>query len=247
MDKRPWQEYSDLVKEVFALETSPVAVNCIKEGVELQEPGKVRICRAILDVSEGKTKQICKENNACFGAAWHLGFQNDDDPAVHQMRKKFVVEGEKLFANYEALDKLIEQMEELPDNAKATFLLTPLEKAEREPELIIFVCNPEQACRLLTFATFFDGIMPKIKIGGPTCRMAIMYPLLTGQVNISFQDYTARKMSKMAKDKLLVTVPYSFFLKIIDHLDTCSGGRAKMEFPPEFRAFLQKRAGIKKE
>jgi len=71
--------------------------------------------------------------------------------------------------------------------------------------------------------------------------MAIMYPLLTGEVNISFQDYTARKICKMEKDKLLVSIPSQRIPQIIESIDRCSAGTAKIEYPQEFREFLQKR------
>jgi uncharacterized protein (DUF169 family) len=94
---------------------------------------------------------------------------------------------------------------------------------------------------LLALATFLDGIMPKIKIGGPTCRMSIIYPLLRGELNISFYDHTARKMCNVEKDKLLITIPYEKIPRIIKSIDECSAGRARVEFPQEFREFLRKR------
>ena len=163
------------------------------------------------------------------------------DPKVVNMIKKFVVEGEKLFCSYQALDTLISQMGEVPDNSNSYFVLAPLEKAEFPPQLVIFVVNPEAACRLLTFVSFGDGIMPKIKIGGPTCRLSVIYPLITGEVNISFYDYTARKMCNVDKDKLLVSIPYAKLPAIIDNIDKCSAGRARIEYPREFREFLQQR------
>jgi uncharacterized protein (DUF169 family) len=83
--------------------------------------------------------------------------------------------------------------------------------------------------------------MPRIKIGGPACRMAITYPLVTGELNISFYDYTARKMCRVERDKLLVSVPYKRIPQIIESIDECSAGTAKVEYPQEFREFLQKR------
>jgi uncharacterized protein (DUF169 family) len=241
MDTKGWQNYSLILKDLLNLEYNPVAVNCIKEHFLPLSDKKVRICKAILDAGRGETLQIGKENNACFGASWHLGFQKITDPKIITMIKKFVVEGEKLFCSYEALDRLISQMEEVPDNAKSYFLLTPMEKSESEPELVIFICDANSACRILTLVTFLDGNMPKLKIGGPTCRMIIMEPLLTGEVNLSFYDYTARKMCNVEKDKLLVAIPYQKIPAIIRSIDACSAGRAKIEFPPEFRQFLQKR------
>ncbi len=245
MVEKKWQEYALVFKELLGLEYSPVALSCLKEPIILDSAKKLRICRAILDAGKGETLQISKDTNACFGASWHLGFQKIKDPKVAGMVKKFVVEGEKLFCSYAALDTLISQMEDVPDNANTYFLLAPMEKAEFMPELVIFIVDAEAACRVLTLVTFIDGVMPKIKIGGPTCRLSIIYPLLTGEVNISFYDYTARKMCNVEKDKLIISVPYNKIPKIIDSIDKCSAGTAKIEFPPEFRQFLQERLAAK--
>lgn len=241
VDDKQWQKYSSILKELLGLEGSPVGVSCMKDAGTCAGGEKARICRAFLQAAEGQTLKICRDNNGCFGAAWHLGFTKIDNPKILGMIKKFVVEGEKLFCSYEALDTLISQMGEVPDNANSCFILSPLENCERKPDVVLFVCNPEQACRLLTLATFIDGVMPKIKIGGPTCRMALIYPLLKGELNISFYDYTARKMCNVEKDKLLVSIPYQRIPRIIKSIDKCTAGRAKIEYPPEFREFLQKR------
>jgi len=241
MDKKEWQDYSLILKELLNLEYSPVAVACLKKPLTESYEKKIRICKAILDAGRGQTLQVDGINNACFGASWHLGFHKIKDPKIADMIKKFVVEGEKLFCSYQALDNLLSQMEEAPDNSDSYFVLSPLEKAEFKPQLVIFIINPEAACRLLTLVTFIDGVMPKIKIGGPTCRMSIIYPLLTGEVNVSFFDYTARKMCNVDKDKLLITMPYAKIPPITESIDKCTAGKAKIEFPPEFREFLQKR------
>ena len=73
MDKKPWQEYSQALKELLNLDYSPVALSCLKEPLLKQESKKARICRAILDAGKGATLQIDKTTNACFGASWHLG------------------------------------------------------------------------------------------------------------------------------------------------------------------------------
>jgi uncharacterized protein (DUF169 family) len=240
MDKE-WQRYALRLKELFKLEDSPVAVSCLKGSVDGAGGQRIRICRAILDAAEGKSFKISKENNACFGASWHLGFRKLDDPKVEKLVKKFVVEGEKLFSSYEALEELISQMPPPPDNKDAYFALSPLEEASFEPQIVVFVCNPDQACRLLTFVSFTDGKMPRIKIGGPACRLAVIYPMLSGQTNLSFYDYTARKICGVKPDKLLVSMPYNQVLQMVSNIDKCSAGTARIEYPQEFREFLQKR------
>ncbi|HTZ11376.1 MAG TPA: DUF169 domain-containing protein [Candidatus Margulisiibacteriota bacterium] len=247
MEKKEWQDYALILKELLQLEYSPVAISILSR-VFLKEDGrKQRICRALLDAGKGARIEIDKANNSCFGAAWHLGFHKIQDPKVSGMVKKFVVEGEKLFSSYPALDNLLSQMDEPPDNSSSSFLLSPLEAAESKPQLVIFIVNAEQACRLLTLLTFTDGTMPKIKIGGPTCRMSIIYPLATKEANISFYDYTARKICAVEKDKLLLSIPYPRMPKIMEAIEKCSAGKAKIEFPQEFREFLQKRLGDKEK
>ena len=239
-DKKEWQNQALALKKLLNLDYSPVAISVFKEEFLKGFDQKTRICKAILDAGRGQILQVAKGNNACFGAGWHLGFHRLNDPKIKDMVKKFVVEGEKLFCSYAALDKLLSQMEDVPDNSAACFVLAPLEVCEFEPQLVIFICNAESACRLLTLATFIDGAMPKIKIGGPTCRMSIIYPLSTQEINLSFYDYTARKMCNVEKDKLLISIPYSKLPKIMESIDKCSAGTAKIEFPSEFRQFLQK-------
>lgn len=240
---KEWQKFSSIFKDLLKLDTSPVAISCLQKPLPEKTDEKVRICRGILKAAKnGEILQISRDNNACFGAAWHLGFiQVPKGSKVEGMIKKFVVEGEKLFSSYAALDNLIAQMKDVPNNAGASFLLSPLERAEVRPEIVMFVCNAEAACRLLTLVTFSDGKMPQIKIGGPTCRMAIVEPLLTGEVNISFYDYTARKMCNVEKDKLLVSIPYRKIPQIVENIDKCTAGSARIEYPQEFREFLQKR------
>ena len=238
---KEWQDASSRLKDLLQLDYSPVAIRTVCEPLQESADKKVRICRAILDAGRGETVQVGRENNACFGASWHLGFQKINDPKTLGMIKRFVVEGEKLFCSYEALDTLIAQMDEVPDHSSSHFVLSPLEKAESEADVVMFICDANAACRLLTLAIFPDGVMPNIKIGGPTCRLSIIYPLLTGEVNLSFYDYTSRKMCNVEKDKLIISLPYAKIPPMIEAIEKCSAGKAKIEFPPEFREFLQKR------
>ena len=240
MVKKDWQQFSIILKDLLNLDYSPVAVGCFGEPHLKSFDKKIRICRAILDAGKGETLQVSKQTNACFGAGWHLGLYKLKDQKVTNMIKKFVVEGEKLFSSYEALDNLILQMYDVPDKSDSYFVLSPLEKCEFKPELVIFICDAEIACRLLTLAIFIDGDMPKIKIGGPTCRTTITYPLLTNEINISFYDCTARKICNVPRDKLLVSVPFKKMPGIIESIDKCSAGKAKIEYPQEFRKFLHR-------
>lgn len=239
-EKQKWQGFAETLKQTFGLQLHPVGVRILEKELSELPLKNTRICRGILDAAKGESLQVGKKNNACFGAAWHLGFVQLKDEKIIKMIKNFVVEGEKLFCSYPALDNLISQMTPVEFSPERFFLLAPLEEMALEPELVVFVCNPAQACRLLTMVTFLDGKMPKIKIGGPTCRLILIEPILTGETNISFYDYTSRKMCNVDADKLLVSIPYKLIPSIVENIDKCTAGTAKMEYSPEFRAFLNK-------
>ena len=48
-------------------------------------------------------------------------------------------------------------------------------------------------------------------------------------------------MCNVEKDKLIISLPYAKIPPMIEAIEKCSAGKAKIEFPPEFREFLQKR------
>ncbi|MFA5115510.1 MAG: DUF169 domain-containing protein [Candidatus Omnitrophota bacterium] len=242
MENNEWKVQAKRIKEVLGLELSPVAIACLKEPVVGGDipAGRIRMCRAILDAAAGNTLRLRKDNNACFGADHNLGFGGFGGVKAAEQARQFVVEGEKLFCSYDALDKLASQMSPVPDNSGSCFILSPVENADFQAQLIVFICNAEEASRILSLAVFMDGIMPKLKIGGPTCRMAILEPLLTGELNISFYDYTSRRLCKVDKNKLLVSVPVNRMSALAASLEKCSAGTAKVEYPRQLRGLLRR-------
>jgi uncharacterized protein (DUF169 family) len=64
--------------------------------------------------------------------------------------------------------------------------------------------------------------------------MAITYPLVSGEVNVSFLDYTARKMKQFDPNELAVSIPYHHMPNVMASIERTSAGTAKTEIPPEF-------------
>jgi uncharacterized protein (DUF169 family) len=110
-------------------------------------------------------------------------------------------------------------------------IISPLEKSEIRPDLALFICNPEQASRLITLASYFDGIPPKLEVIGATCHMSIAYSIVSGQINANFIDFTSRKIKGFGKDELIVTIPYERMDNLIKAIPLCSAGTANVEYP----------------
>lgn len=236
-----WQEYSERLKEVLGLEGSPIAVTYSMEPAAGAKQGSYMVCQALPEARGGAIINLNRESCACPGGVWHLGLGPRPSGEGDRLLKKFLVEGEKLFCSIATFHRAIALTTPPPLGLAEYVILSPLEKAEIEPDLVVFLCNAEQACRLITLATYPDGIPPKTEIAGAACHMAIAYPIVSGELNVSFLDYTARRYQNYKPDELFVSIPYHKMPGLMDSIDRCSAGTAKVDMPPGFEELMSQR------
>ena len=230
-----WQDYSKKLKELLGLEGSPISVTYSMAPASRAKRGKRMVCRALLDARDGAIINLSAETSACPGGAWHLGLAPKPSGDEDRFLKRFLVEGEKLFCSIATFNRVMALSTPPPYGLADYVIFSPLERAELPPDLVVFLCNPEQACRLVTLATYRDGIPPKTEIVGSACHMVIAYPIVSGELNISLMDYTARRWQKYRPDQLFVSIPYYKMPGLMDSIDVCSAGTAEVEFPSGMR------------
>lgn len=226
-----WQIYSERLKGLLGLEGSPVAVTYSMKPARRAKKGKRMVCRALLDAAGGDIVNLSAETSACPGGAWHLGLAPKPTGDADKFMKRFLVDGEKLFCSIATFNRAMALTTQPPYGLADYVAFSPLEKAEMMPDLVVFLCNPEQACRLVTLATYMDGIPPRVEVAGSACHMAVAYPIVSGEINISLMDYTARRWQKCRPDQMFVSVPYHRMQGLMDSVDVCSAGTAPVEFP----------------
>ena len=234
-----WNEYADELKAVLALEGNPIAVTFSMVPADGAEQGKHWVCSALQKAAQGAIINLNRENSACHGGTWHLGLGPKPTGEMDKALKKFLVGGEKLFCSIATFHRAMTLGAQPPLGLADHVVLSPLNKAQFKPDIVLFLCNAEQACRILSLATFNDGISPKTEMVGSACHMAITYPLVSGEINVSFLDYTARKMKKYQREELFVSVPYHRMAGIMESIPFCTAGTAKAEYPPEFRQLVE--------
>ena len=230
-----WKDYSHQLKEVLKMERHPIAVTYSMVPADGAKDGRHWVCRALQDAADGAVVNLTKENSVCHGGTWHLGLGPKPAGEADKALKKFLVGGEKLFCSITSFHRAMTLTAQPPLGLADYVVISPLGKAQFEPDLVLFLCNAEQACRLITLATFDSGVSPKTELVGSACHMAVTYPLVSGEINVSFLDYTARKMRGYEPDVLFVSVPYHRLAGIIKSIPLCTAGTAKTEYPPEFR------------
>jgi uncharacterized protein (DUF169 family) len=109
--------------------------------------------------------------------------------------------------------------------------------------LVVFLCNAWQAARLINLAYSETGMPTHCDPTGSLCRSAITYPLVTGKVNVTFGDVTARRTEKYPEDELIVSLPYIHLRSVVGSLDRCSAGMAKTEILPAMRWLMEESGG----
>jgi len=236
-----WKEHAKTLKELLKLKGSPVAVTYSMKAGENPRGEGVWVCRALLDARDGQTLCMGKANSGCPGGAWHLGLAPKPTGPADTALKEFLVHGEKLFCSFCAFYREMSLTADPPLGLADYVIFSPLEEAKEKPDLVVFICSPEQGCRLITLAQYATGIPPRTEMAGSTCHMAVAYPIVSGEINVSLLDYTSRRMQRYGEDELMVSVPYHYMSHIVESIETCSAGRARVEGLKELQKAMEQR------
>ncbi|MGI9862781.1 DUF169 domain-containing protein, partial [Moorella naiadis] len=94
-----WQDYGKTLKEVLALQGSPVAVTYTDNPVSNGAKKNYTVCGAIAAAKKGEIINLNAANCTCPGGSGHIGLAPRSPEAFNKL-KKFLVEGEKLRGTY---------------------------------------------------------------------------------------------------------------------------------------------------
>jgi uncharacterized protein (DUF169 family) len=186
---------------------------------------------------------LTAENSTCPGGSQYLGLKAQAPEHARTLRE-FLIHGEKLFSSPVAIYRSMALAKVRPPLGLAEHVVfSPLHRAEFRPDIAVFICNAWQAARLINLAYYETGIPMECDPTGSLCRSVITYPLVTGKVNVSFGDITARKMEKYSVDELFVTLPYAHLQSVVASLTPCTAGTAKAEIPTGMRRLMEESGG----
>ncbi len=238
-----WQEWSSILVEVLELEKLPVSVVYSDEPVSDASDAKCRVCGALKMAADGQIIDLSEANSACPGGTRHLGLgvHPSEDPKVH---REFLTHGEKLYSSPCAIYRSHALAKAGPPVGMAEHVIfSPLSRSPLQPDIVVFICNAWQAARLINLAHFETGEPMECDPTGSLCHSSIVYPLVTGKVNVSFGDVSARKIEKYGVNEMFVTLPYQYLQSAIACMDRCSAGTAKAEIPEGMRRVLKEAGG----
>lgn len=223
--------------EALGLTSSPVAVILTDEkpdsALQFREGRWGCVGAMLVSASKGHSVVFDRQTFGCPGGGTGLGFGNqyeqcgfaidkllargDKQIAETMQRKSHWEEGERFFESPELAGQAIAAMP-MTDVPTEYVVFKPLELAEPdEPTLIVFLVNPDQLSALVVLAGYDRGANEgAIAPFGAACH-SILYGYAEAQREqpravIGFFDIAVR--SKVARDILSLTVPYSLYRRM---------------------------------
>jgi uncharacterized protein (DUF169 family) len=237
--EREWIDQSRKLVDLLALKSKPVAITFTNEKVEVENPKRTWVCRALKLAAEGQSCVIDVETSACGGGSWHCGLTEPPSGEGRRALQAFLTRGEKLTGSIVSFHRMQHLGSPPPTGMSDRILIGPMEDAGMRPDIVVFLCDPEQACRLISLDHFWDGIPPRIDVSGSLCHGAVSYPIVTGRTNLTLGDWTARRMQKFDRDIVFVTIPYERMQNLILAIPRSSAGTAEVELPEPIRRVFE--------
>ncbi|HEY5502183.1 MAG TPA: DUF169 domain-containing protein [Candidatus Anoxymicrobiaceae bacterium] len=232
-----WKEQAREIAVTFSLEAKPVAITFTNDEVDIgQQTKKTWLCRA-LKLAAGKGSQfvIDRENSGCPGGSWHCGLSEPPSAQARRGLQEFLTRGEKLTHSIVTFQRMSDLGSSPPTGLSERIYVGPMDSAPIRPDIVVFVCNAEQACRLVTLDHYWDGKPIHAELTGSLCHAAISYPVVTGNTNLTLGDWTARRMQKYGPDVVFLTIPYERMENVVLAIPECSAGTAEVVIPEAFR------------
>jgi uncharacterized protein (DUF169 family) len=230
-----FKEQSKLLKKVLELKKEPLAITFTNDEMAEGQYEKTSICKALKRAAEGSCFVIDEEVSTCPGGSFYCGFKEVPSGAQKRRLQWFLTKGEKLTGTIVSFERQQKLTVQPPTGLADRLVICPLEKTTIRPDIVLFQCNPEQACRLRTLDTYWDGIPPKQQVIGALCHSSIVFPVMTGCTNLTMGDWTARRQQKFEPDILFVSVPYERMHNLIAAIPNCSAGDAEAVIPEGFQ------------
>jgi uncharacterized protein (DUF169 family) len=214
------------MKEFLKLDGSPVGVKLFRglheipnEVEEIDAPR--RHCGMILKANrEGHTFYAPLSKHQCKVAATALGLAKPTpELRKHQLEELFHTRHR--FRTEDLLWSYVEDIPKVP-NSHAAVLYGPLSSMPVDPDVVVAVCNPLQAMKIVQSHQHITGHRVKAAIGAlfSFCVDATATPIAKKDLNIAVGCEEARKHEGLREHELAVGFPYSIANALADAMLT---------------------------
>ena len=214
-------EQSDVLKQALGLEWSPVAVSFSDKPDERGEARRIRVCEAFNVVRrENVVLNFSKENCVCPGGRHFSGLELLPLDAAAGVWTK-------VHRAYESMEVALASVRKQPQPSKRGnyLILSPLEKVNADPDMVLLFANAEQSDRILGLVSF-KGAEPFTYYPVSNACSVITNTLAKGRPEISFLAGHSRQASKWSPNELIIGLPFSDFEATVKNIPNSGFGTA---------------------
>jgi uncharacterized protein (DUF169 family) len=217
---------STKLKNTLALNGNPVAIAIVSElpqGLKKWQ-SRATIC-TMIQIARKSVPFYCQgENVICTGKA-HVGIGNIPSWDMED----FLTRREKLVGSRAAARRMLDLALEQTSKLGKYIVLSPLEKANFRPDVVLFIGTPFQISRILFLDAFETGEVSTLH-REPLCSGVIAAPITTGQIGLSLLDMACRSFGQYQPEEMVIGVPYHRIPRIVNSINHSVAGNAKSNF-----------------
>lgn len=235
-----YAEWSQTLKDILQLDAEPIAVTLVPAGAPLPDvpvpTTRMRYCQQVVRACRGERIMLPPNRHSCPDGTSILGMT--DVPPKLASGELYIL-FQKL-ATMEAASQMVAERPRLPQRSIDATVATPLAQAAATPDVVIVVCNAEQAMWLTMAASYYTGERFNYRVSGfnSLCVEATLFPYTDGTMNLSLGCYGCRAASDLTNDMLFVGIPHVMMPTVMSGLQFLSNkaipdSRAKIYVPVE--------------
>jgi uncharacterized protein (DUF169 family) len=225
--------------ERLALQRQPVAVRYVESASPEPPAAAPEACEALLRASQGETVVVAGGAAGCALGTHYLGLAGLSGEESRRAFEEFVFDEKRSACFIEEVPGAETPRVAPPARQGSRVILSPLADLPEPPDVVLFVCEFEQACRLIALDVPETGAPAAMEMRGPTCHRAIGYPLVTGQLNVTLMSHLGRRLHGFRADDVLVSVPGARLLRMLDRARRGAG--PDIHIPDVLRSMLLNR------
>lgn len=249
------QKYNEEISYYIRPSTFPIAIKMVTSldvfDQKIKRPKKqlhlnLFLCQALgICRRQGWSILLSKEDISCPSALFYLGLAK---PPPSYWKGKFI------FAPFNQTEKARARRSRslpfFPLNKYKGILLSPLFKADFDPDSILVYGNPAQMMRFVQASVFKRGSALKFSAqGGGSCAFEVVWPILKNEVRLVLPGNGERIFGLTQDDEMVFIIPDKKIEEIIAFLrETHQGGQRfpvpaygqfTPQLPPDYMRLLK--------
>jgi uncharacterized protein (DUF169 family) len=220
-------------------QTYPLAIKMLTSEDEIPQDAKsplrdygasFTLCQALaLGRRDGLTVVLDKHSQSCPIALAGLGFVRPDE----YLSGKYALAPTNRPA--EAQKKAAEAVPRFEFGKFRYILISPIQKASFDPDVIIFYGNGAQVMRMIQAAVFASGESLTSKSSGAGgCLLPIVEPIVEGKCKYSVPGNGERRLGLIADGELAFAMPRNRFEEVVRGLKLSHEGKQTYPISPGY-------------